>query len=137
MPISSCSFFYGVVDRRAGRLSYANAGHVPPVMKTIEGQVSYLPTTGDLVLGMIPDVEYETVDMPLLQGSLLVCYTDGIPEAFNAADEQFGDERLLHMISEKTELVPGALIEKYRRAVISFAAGRPQYDDITLCICAF
>jgi serine phosphatase RsbU (regulator of sigma subunit) len=131
------TLFYGVVDRSTGRLSYANAGHVPPIIKTIEGEVSYLPATGDLVLGMISDITYETVDIALVRGNLLVCYTDGIPEAFNAADEQFGDERLLRMIAEKTDLGPSALIDEYRRAVISFAAGRPQYDDITLCICVF
>ncbi|WP_117190077.1 PP2C family protein-serine/threonine phosphatase [Rhizobium terrae] len=129
--------FYGVVDRGAGRLSYSNAGHVPPIMKTIDGAVSYLPVTGDLVLGMIPEVVYETVEIPLAPGSLLVCYTDGIPEAFNAGDEQFGDARLMQMVAEKTELRPNILIDEYRRAVISFAAGRPQYDDITLCLCAF
>lgn len=131
------TLFYGVVDRATGRLSYANAGHVPPILKTMDGAVTYLPHSGDLVLGIIPEIAYETMETSLARGSLLVCYTDGIPDAFNDGEEQFGDERLLDLVAAESQLGPAALIDQYRRAVISFAAGRPQYDDITLCICVY
>lgn len=131
------TLFYGVIDRAEKRLRYANAGHVPPILKGRDGSVSYLPATGDLVLGMIIDIGYDTVDMPLPTDCLLVCYTDGIPEAFDSRDQQFGDERLLSLIETTTVSDPAELMEHLRSAVLRFAGGRPQYDDITLCIGAF
>ncbi|MBR0558385.1 serine/threonine-protein phosphatase [Ciceribacter sp. L1K23] len=131
------TMFYGIFDRTERRLRYANAGHVSPILKTGEGDVTYLPETGDLVLGMIPDVSYATIDLPLSPRSLLVCYTDGIPEAFDDSDAQFGDERLIKLVRQTPNRDPADLMQELQTAVLDFAGRRPQYDDITLCIGSF
>ncbi|MCJ8518583.1 serine phosphatase RsbU (regulator of sigma subunit) [Pseudorhizobium tarimense] len=131
------TMFYGIFDRVEHLLLYANAGHVSPILKSGDGEVAYLPETGDLVLGMIPDLTYATVEMPLAPRSLLVCYTDGIPEAFDDSDSQFGDERLMMLVRQSPNRDPAELMQELQTAVLDFAGRRPQYDDITLCIGSF
>lgn len=131
------TMFYGIFDRADKRLLYANAGHVSPILKSYDGEVSYLPETGDLVLGMIPDISYATVELPVAPRSLLVCYTDGIPEAFDDSDSQFGDGRLMTLVRSTPSRDPAGLIQELQTAVLDFAGHRPQYDDITLCIGSF
>ncbi|MCL6707096.1 serine/threonine-protein phosphatase [Pseudomonas sp. R2.Fl] len=131
------TMFYGIFDRVEHLLLYANAGHVSPILKSGDGEVAYLPETGDLVLGMIPDLVYATIELPLAPRSLLVCYTDGIPEAFDDSDAQFGDDRLMMLVRQTPNRDPADLMQELQTAVLDFAGRRPQYDDITLCIGSF
>lgn len=131
------TMFYGIFDRAEQRLIYANAGHVSPILKSGDGEVAYLPETGDLVLGMIPDLSYATIELPVAPRSLLVCYTDGIPEAFDDSDAQFGDDRLIMLVRQTPNRDPAGLMQELQTAVLDFAGRRPQYDDITLCIGSF
>lgn len=131
------TIFYAVFDRSRKTLSYANAGHVSPIIKSAAGEVAYLPATDDLVLGMIPDMTYTTTEIDLAPGSMLLCYTDGIPEAHNEHDDQFGDDRLLHLVGSLATKDPATLMQEVQTHLLTFTGNREQYDDITLCIGAF
>lgn len=128
------TLFYGILNHKEGTLVYANAGHVPPIMKLADGSVSLLPSSDDLVLGMVPDQDYETHVIDVPPGSVIVSYTDGIPEAFNASGEQFGDDRLLQLVRESQSHEPEILLKEVRDVVLTFSEGRQLYDDITLCL---
>ncbi len=92
---------YGVLDRTTGRLTYANAGHEPPLLLRSTGEVEWLET-GGTVVGSFPDVRYEEGFVQLAPGDLLAFYTDGITDAASVTDEPFGRERLVETLRART-----------------------------------
>ncbi len=90
------SFFYCLIDGDEGTLSYANAGHYPPILVRADGTVERL-SVGGAVLGVFPEGAYEQGQTPLHTGDRLVLYTDGITEANDANGEEFGEERLIDL----------------------------------------
>lgn len=88
------SFFYCVTDTEAGTLTYANAGHYPPVLLRADGTCERL-TEGGPVLGIFDDAIYGTATVRMAPGDRLILYTDGITEAMNADGDEFGEDRLI------------------------------------------
>jgi phosphoserine phosphatase RsbU/P len=128
------SFFYCVADSEIGSLSYANAGHFPPVVVKADGTFVRL-TSGGPVLGVIAGSSYEAGTVPFGAGDRLILYTDGITEARSEADEEFGDDRLLALaVAHRTCSAP-ALQARLVDAVASFT-GRRFTDDATLMVLA-
>jgi sigma-B regulation protein RsbU (phosphoserine phosphatase) len=128
------SFFYCVADAEVGLLSYANAGHFPPFLVRADGSVERL-SAGGAVLGVFPDGVYEAGTVPFSAGDRLVLYTDGITEARNEADEEFGEPRLTSLAVEHRGCSAPALQSRLVDAVTSFA-GRRFTDDATLMVLA-
>jgi phosphoserine phosphatase RsbU/P len=128
------SFFYCVADAEIGSLSYANAGHFPPVVVKADGTVVRL-TSGGPVLGVIAGSSYEAGTVPFGAGDRLILYTDGITEARSEADEEFGDDRLLALAVEHRGCSAPALQARLVDAVASFT-GRRFTDDATLMVLA-
>jgi sigma-B regulation protein RsbU (phosphoserine phosphatase) len=128
------SFFYCVVDNDESTLTFANAGHYPPILIRADGAVERLGT-GGAVLGVFPEGGYEQGCVPLRSGDRIVLYTDGITDVCNAADEEFGDARLLDLaVANRTCSAP-ALQARLANAVDAFSDGRFQ-DDATLIVMA-
>jgi len=92
-PGKYITFFYAVIDTGQMRIDYCNAGHNPPLLHHRAAPAETLGEGGP-VLGILPDATYATGAVNLAPGDCLVLYTDGITEAVNAADEEFGEERL-------------------------------------------
>jgi hypothetical protein len=88
------TFFAIRIDAIAGRLSYCNAGHNPPLLLRADGTVERL-TGGGPVLGVFTEREFEERELPLAARDRVVLYTDGVSESWNAAGEEFGDERIV------------------------------------------
>jgi sigma-B regulation protein RsbU (phosphoserine phosphatase) len=128
------SFFYCVADAEVGMLSYTNAGHFPPFVVRADGSVEQL-TSGGAVLGVFPDGAYEAASIPFSPGDRLVLYTDGITEARNEADEEFGEARLTSMAVEHRGCSAPALQARLVDAVAAFS-GRHFTDDATLLVLA-
>jgi len=128
------SFFYCVADAEAGLLSYTNAGHFPPFVVRADGSVEHL-TSGGPVLGVFPDGVYEAASIPFSPGDRLVLYTDGITEARNDADEEFGEARLMSMAVEHRGCSAPALQARLVDGVASFTC-RQFTDDATLMVLA-
>jgi sigma-B regulation protein RsbU (phosphoserine phosphatase) len=125
------TLFVGVVSLPDRRMRYVNAGHNPPYLLRADGTVETLET-GGLLMGMMPEISYQVGEVQLRPGDLLFLFTDGVVEAQNSREEEFGEERLVGLLSR--ELTSGAaeICEKVLEAVESFAAGCDQYDDITM-----
>ncbi|HYR84550.1 MAG TPA: SpoIIE family protein phosphatase [Terriglobia bacterium] len=126
------TLFYGVLDFIDRTLRYTNAGHVPPMLVRRNGDVVRL-ADGGTVLGIFPDAAYEEREITLEQGDRLVLLTDGITEAENAGSEEFGEDRLTHLLVENRGLPADELKRVLLNAVDSFAA-RGFQDDATLVI---
>jgi serine phosphatase RsbU (regulator of sigma subunit) len=129
--------FYCILDPASGVLRYANAGHNPPYLRRADGAVEVLGGAGGLVLGAMPGVRCPDHEVRLRPGDRLVLYTDGITEAFNAADEPYGAARLVDEIRVHGTGAPATLLERICHSVTAFAAAAPQSDDITLIVLSY
>jgi sigma-B regulation protein RsbU (phosphoserine phosphatase) len=135
------SFFYCVVDTELGTLTYANAGHYPPLLIRGDGSVERL-TTGGPVLGIFNDAAYEERQVRIASGNRLVLFTDGITDVRRAgADEHaatyddFGEDRLVALTRDHRACRACVLQERVSAAVSAFAGGEFQ-DDATLIVAA-
>ncbi len=124
------TFFYGLLDRKSRVLTYANAGHNPPVLVRRDGSTSTLDGAG-LLLGVTADSSYENSQIPLAEGDVLLLYTDGVTDELNVQDEIFGIERLEALLSAENGTPLPDLLPVIYRAVADFMGGTPE-DDITL-----
>jgi phosphoserine phosphatase RsbU/P len=126
------TLFFGIIDTEKNTLTFCNAGHNEPYY--LYGNNHTRLVNGGLILGCLEDSEYSEDELPLEKGSVLVIFSDGITEAFNTADEEYGDERLLTVIKNNSALTAKDLTTKILEDVMSFAAGTSQADDITLMV---
>jgi serine phosphatase RsbU (regulator of sigma subunit) len=94
---------YACVDTLAGSIDYAGAGHPPLLIKFGSGEIEDLPASG-LMLGPFPDAQYESTGRRLAPGDRIMMYTDGVVEAFNTKDEEFGERRLRDLLSAGASL---------------------------------
>ena len=128
------SFFYGVLDTALGSLTYANAGHFAPVLVRADGSTERL-TSGGPVLGVIGDASYQQGHVAVNGADRLICFTDGITEARNSSDEEFGEERVIAAAIENRSCSAPALQTRLMDCVASFTGGTFQ-DDATLIVAA-
>jgi phosphoserine phosphatase RsbU/P len=128
------SFFYCVLDATAGVLTYTNAGHYLPILVRANGSVERLGIGGP-VLGVIGEAEYEQASIALGPGDRLVLYTDGLTEARDAADEEFGEARLLEAAVAHRACSAPSIQARLTAAVAAFTGGELQ-DDATLMVLA-
>jgi serine phosphatase RsbU (regulator of sigma subunit) len=126
------TFFYSEFDDRTGRLRYANCGHLPALLIRNDGEVEHL-SAGSSVLGLFPDWECCTDERQLLPGDLLAIYTDGITEAFDDRDEEFGESRLLDALHTHRARCPSEIVAAVFEAVREFSP-QEQRDDITMIV---
>lgn len=124
---------YGVLDTRNRILTFANAGHNPPLLLRKTGVVESL-REGGLTLGILPDQDYEERPVYIDSGDILILYTDGITEATNSKDEQFGTKRLIALVKEHRALPASEMREKIMAAVLSYRSDDAPHDDLTLML---
>jgi phosphoserine phosphatase RsbU/P len=125
---------YGVLDGPRRRLTYANAGHNPPLVLRRDGRVEWL-TEGGLMLGSFPDAKYREAWVDLEPEDLVVLYTDGITEALSPAGEMFGTEQLVDVsrgrgAGETARRTCARLLE----AVRTHTGGVHAEDDLTAVV---
>lgn len=130
-PNNYATLFLGIYDDATRRLHYANCGHNPPLL--LRGQnVEHLRATVT-VLGLFEKWDCLVAEEQLLPGDILVIYTDGIVEAMNAKQEEFGEDALLRILHENRHLDARGLLTAITAAVQQFSAGE-QSDDLTLLV---
>jgi sigma-B regulation protein RsbU (phosphoserine phosphatase) len=131
LPEMFITMFYGRVDQETNEFVYCNGGHNYPMLIRNNGDIELLKA-GGLILGIFPDSNYEIATLSLESGDTILCYTDGITEAINSKNEEYGDGRLLNFVKENRTLSPESLIEGIIEDVSAFQGTARQYDDITL-----
>ncbi|MBN2426330.1 MAG: SpoIIE family protein phosphatase [Calditrichaceae bacterium] len=130
------SFFYGVASIKDKRFYYCNAGHNPPIFIRADGSIQRL-TEGGPVIGFLSDHDYIQNDVYFDTGDLLVAYTDGITEAMNSNEEEFGEERLTKIAVDNRNGTVQEIKETILQAVREFSSSEEPLDDMTLLICKF
>jgi sigma-B regulation protein RsbU (phosphoserine phosphatase) len=125
------TLFYGILNAERHELCYSNAGHDFPLLFTA-GKTPTRLKTGGVVLGFVPNFSYTETQITLHRGNVLVLYSDGITEAMNEQEQEFGEQRLARIvqqhIAEPAEDIINHIVVKVREH-----SGRvPQMDDMTL-----
>ncbi len=130
--------FYGVLDTRNGRFLYTSAGHnYPFIWRAATGQIEDLVARG-IVLGILPDIRLQERETAVAPGDVLVFYTDGVTEAFNADYDEFGVEGVKTAVADLLARQPLAPTETIsaaiQHAVHTFVGDIPATDDFTLVV---
>ena len=128
------TMFYAVLDPATGGLQYANGGHRSPLLVRPDGSSRLLPRTGGLALGAVPRLSYDEGAATLEPGGMAVLYTDGLTEARDAADENFGYARLQAVFANHRPENPEDASALIFDAVHEFVGGAPQLDDIACLV---
>jgi serine phosphatase RsbU (regulator of sigma subunit) len=131
-PNRLVTLFYAEVEPD-GRLVYVNAGHNPPRLARAAGAIETLQG-GGVALGILPDFAYERCETSLGSGDRLVLYTDGITEAANPRDEEFGEARLDAALSARRADAAEALLQGLTGEVLAFCGAARPGDDMTLVV---
>jgi phosphoserine phosphatase RsbU/P len=126
------TFFYGHYQSDSRRLTYVNAGHNAPLL--LRGPAVIRLQAGGPPVGLLPHCEYQSAHIDLEDDDLLILYTDGISEAMNLADEEWGEDSLIQIGRQLNGATPPLLLEKIFEAADEFAATAPQHDDMTLIV---
>jgi sigma-B regulation protein RsbU (phosphoserine phosphatase) len=109
---------------------YINAGHNNPILRRANGQVERLDV-GGLPFGILPETKYESATVTLAPGDWLVIFTDGLIEAENSRQEDYGEPRLLSAISTGASATPADMLKRLMAEVDLFVGATPQHDDVT------
>jgi sigma-B regulation protein RsbU (phosphoserine phosphatase) len=114
------SMFVAMVEETGRSLRYVNAGHVPPAVIRSDGRIEWLEK-GGMIVGLLPDVAFESAEVRMEPGDLLVACTDGITEAMDAAGNEFGRPRLAQLVAQQRgrsadEILQGVLDEVERHS---------------------
>jgi sigma-B regulation protein RsbU (phosphoserine phosphatase) len=126
------TFFYAQLDGAARHLRYVNAGHNRPFVVRRDGSHQRL-TEGGGVLGVFAEQAFTAGTAELAQGDRVILFTDGVTEACNPEDQEFGEERLLRILEDGRALHAGELREKILATVAAFNSGH-WVDDATLLV---
>jgi sigma-B regulation protein RsbU (phosphoserine phosphatase) len=123
--------FYGVLELENGRFTYANAGHNPTYL--IGSETKSLTKTG-IPLGIFEDTEWQQETVEICVGESLILYSDGVPEAQNSRQEEFGEAQMLAVAQQGANGSATARQTAITEAVSQFVGDAPQFDDITLMV---
>jgi sigma-B regulation protein RsbU (phosphoserine phosphatase) len=130
------TFFYGQYDPTTREFEYVNAGHNPPLLfRQCRDQwtVTRLDV-GGVVVGLLESFPYQQASIAMAKGDILVAYTDGISEAMNAQDEEWGEDRLAQTIEKCDGLPAEGLLQRVFAAADAFVNGHQQHDDMTMVV---
>ena len=122
--------FLAEYDATQRTVHYINAGHNNPILRRASGQIERLDV-GGLPFGIMPEAQYNTATVTLAPGDWLIIFTDGLVEAVNARDEEYGEVRLLTAIDAGKSLPPDDLLKRLMTDLDLFVGTTPQHDDVT------
>lgn len=126
------TFFLGLVDLKTGHLDFCNAGHNPPVIGGGEGHGEFLQMIPNAPIGLWPGLEYEGEEIKSIKGRPLFIYTDGLNEAENRQQEQFGDDRLLDILCHTHFDTAQQVVKRLKTRTDEFRDGAEPNDDLTM-----
>jgi len=124
------TLLYAVFDPRSGELEYMSCGHLPALLRRADGAVETLQD-GGLPIGLFDDLKTSLRRAQLSEGDLFFLYTDGVTEASDVNEIEFGDRRLRELLAQGDGATAAQWVARVEYAVRNFAGGKPQFDDIT------
>ena len=127
------TLFYGVLDSKNHEVSYCNAGHDNPYIIRRDKKIMRL-NTGGIVLGFVPEFSFEEDKIHLEPGSVMAIYSDGVTEAMNEQEEEFGEERFAEVVTHHMNNSSESIIQHILQAVEKHIGKMPQMDDMTLLL---
>jgi hypothetical protein len=131
------TLFWGLFDAESGTLRYVNAGHGAPILiRHGQNRIERLDQGGP-VLGLLPSARYSAGSVKIEAADTLILYSDGVNEAANENEEEFGEDRVKEMISHSEGATPAELCDKIMSRVAAFASSGPTPDDRTLMVVRF
>jgi phosphoserine phosphatase RsbU/P len=136
-PNRYATFFYGQYSPHTRIFCYVNAGHNSPLVlrRTGDGAMHVIRLdTGGPVIGVFPEAPYQQGSLTLEPGDVFVGFTDGISEAMNSAEEEWGEEHLIHSVASHFNTAAAEMIPRLMADADRFADGAPQHDDMTLVV---
>ena len=122
----------GILDLKTGRMRCANAGHEYPVLMRAGGDYSLMKDKHGLVLGAYEDVPMHEYEIQLNPGDRLFVYTDGVPEAINENNEQYGTGRMTEHLNTLKDVPQEQVLASMREDIRRFVGDAEQFDDITM-----
>lgn len=140
------SLFYSTYDETSRVLTFANAGHPPPFLFSRTPNNPCEPVThagrdtmkrltrGGPVLGLLPDASFQQERVNLAPGDVLLLFSDGVSEAMNAVDEEFGEARLQELLIRNALEPAQELVQRVLAAIHDFTGQTPWHDDLTLMV---
>jgi sigma-B regulation protein RsbU (phosphoserine phosphatase) len=135
-PNRYATFFYAEFDSGTRLLRYVNAGHNPPMVFRTTGDVRDVLRldNGGTVVGLMENCSYAQGCVTLETGDVIVAFTDGISEALDVSDEEWGEDRMIDVVWPNRAAPAEEIIRRVMMAADTFVAGAPQYDDMTLVV---
>lgn len=127
------TFFAAIYDPLTHELRFVNAGHNPPRLIRAAGEANALDPVGP-ILGVFPGLKFAEQSVTLAPGDLLIAFTDGVSEAMNLADEDFGEERIVEVATPRRQEPPAQVMASIEQAVTAFRGERDLLDDYTLLV---
>jgi len=125
------TLFFSILDPRTGEIEYVNAGHNPPLLVAPDGKLLEIEATG-IPCGTLEDFPFRTGTTRLEPGGALLLYSDGIPDAENVREEEFGMDRVNAIIDRERMNGAEAIVDTLCHAVDEFVGNHPMIDDLTL-----
>ena len=122
--------FLAEYDPTRHLFTYINAGHNQPILRRNGGLIERLDV-GGLPLGIQADAKYESASVALAPGDWLVIFTDGLVEAVNASDEEYGESKVLALLENARSTSPQELLNRLMADLDLFVGNTPQHDDVT------
>ena len=136
------TFFYAQLDEQRRQLRYVNAGHNAPYLlragrrstaDSASPEIEQL-SVGGTVVGMFPEMGYEEATVELCPGDVLLVFTDGVPEAHNPENEEFGEERLQQLLRQTAHLPADEISARISAEMKNWIRDAEQYDDLTFIV---
>src|SRR5579871_1465324 len=122
--------FLSEYDPVTRTLDYINAGHNNPILRRASGQIERLDV-GGLPLGILPEVKYDSGTVTLAPGDWLIIFTDGLVEAENARQDEYGEGRMLSAIGAGASGTPSEMLQRLMTELDLYVGNTPQHDDVT------
>ena len=139
---SYATFFYAQFDEDSHQLRYVNAGLNPPYLLRNENVQGFVPSAaaieelsvGGMIIGMFPQLSYEEGVLQLDRNDVLIAFSDGVTEAHNPAEEEFGEERLKGLLRQTANLSIDEMKETILKELKKWMSDAPQHDDLTFLL---
>jgi phosphoserine phosphatase RsbU/P len=129
---SYATFFFAQIDEIGRRMNYVNAGHNPPLLVR-SSEIVELGASGT-VLGLFPAMAFQEEAIDLRPGDVFVAFTDGVTEALNPENAEYGDDRLKQLLRQIAHLSATEIAERISAELTRWIADAPQHDDLTVVV---